>query len=95
MTATVGRAGIARRKNGSPPPDVPLADINLGTMDFWMQDDDVRDGAFATLRGESPITFFEVPEVAGFPPGAGHWALMHSAFIHGIKRLPVEWTPPA
>ena len=22
-------------------------------------------------------------------------AILHSAFIHGIKRLPVEWTPPA
>ena len=30
-------------------------------------DDDLRDGAFATLRRESPITFFEVPEIAGFP----------------------------
>jgi cytochrome P450 len=67
---------------------VPLADINLGTMDFWMQDDDVRDGAFATLRRESPITFFEVPEVAGFPPGAGHWALTTHDDVHHASRHP-------
>ena len=22
-------------------------------------------------------------------------SLLHSAFLHGIKRLPVAWTPPA
>ncbi len=35
MTATMHRAGIARRENGVPPPDVPLADIDLGTLEFW------------------------------------------------------------
>jgi len=44
--------GIARRENGVPPPDVQLADIDLGTLDFWQLDDDLRDGAFATLRRE-------------------------------------------
>ena len=34
MTMTVNPAGIARRKNGAPPPDVPLADIDLGTLEF-------------------------------------------------------------
>jgi methyl-branched lipid omega-hydroxylase len=88
MTATVHRAGIARRENGVPPPDVPLADIDLGTLEFWHQDDDVRDGAFTTLRRESPITFFEVPEVAGFPAGAGHWALTRFDDIHHASRHP-------
>ena len=75
MTATMARAGIARRKNGVPPPDVSLADIDLGTLEFWERDDDLRDGAFATLRRESPIAFFEVPEFPGFISGSGHWAL--------------------
>ena len=88
MTATMHRAGIARRKNGVPPPDVPLADIDLGTLEFWEWDDDLRDGAFATLRRESPITFFEVPEFAGFPAGAGHWALTRFDDIHHASRHP-------
>jgi methyl-branched lipid omega-hydroxylase len=88
MTATVHRAGIARRENGVPPPDIPLADVDLGTLEFWQQDDDVRDGAFATLRRESPITFFEVPEVGGFPAGAGHWALTRFDDIHHASRNP-------
>jgi cytochrome P450 len=88
MTATFTPAGIARRKNGVPPPDVPLADIDLGSLEFWEWDDDLRDGAFATLRRESPITFFEVPELTGWVPGAGHWALTTFDDIHYASRHP-------
>ena len=38
-------------------PDVPLSDIDLGSWDFWARDDDVRDGAFATLRREAPVSW--------------------------------------
>jgi cytochrome P450 len=82
------RAGIARRKNGVPPPDVPLADIDFGMFEFWQLDDDLRDGAFATLRRESPITFFDVPEFGGFAAGAGHWALTRFDDIHHANRHP-------
>jgi cytochrome P450 len=88
MTATITPAGIARRKNGIPPPDVPLAEIDLGSLEFWEWDDDLRDGAFATLRRESPITFFEVPELTGWVPGAGHWALTTFDDIHYASRHP-------
>ena len=88
MTSTLHRAGIARRENGVPPPDVPLADIDLGTLEFWARDDDLRDGAFATLRRESPITFFEVMEFPGFPAGGGHWALTRFDDIHHASRHP-------
>jgi methyl-branched lipid omega-hydroxylase len=88
MTVTVNPAGIARRKNGVPPPDVPLAEIDLGSLEFWEWDDDLRDGAFATLRRESPITFFEVPELTGWVPGAGHWALTTFDDIHYASRHP-------
>ena len=70
-TATVGVAGIAPRKNGTPPPDVPLANADLGTLEFWDQDDDLRDGAFATLRREAPISFYPTPEISGFREGRG------------------------
>jgi cytochrome P450 len=81
-------AGIARRENGVPPPDVALADIDLGMFEFWHLDDDLRDGAFATLRRESPITFFDVPEFEGFAAGAGHWALTRFDDIHHANRHP-------
>ena len=88
MTASLYPTGIARRENGIPPPDVPLTDVDLASLEFWERDDDVRDGAFATLRRESPITFFEVAEFPGFPAGAGHWALTRFDDIHHASRHP-------
>ncbi|HEX4587000.1 MAG TPA: cytochrome P450 [Mycobacterium sp.] len=88
MTAAANRAGITCRKNGVPPPDVALADIDLGSLELWGWDDDLRDGAFATLRRESPITLFEVAEFPGFPAGAGHWALTRFDDIHHASRHP-------
>ncbi|MCZ8379766.1 cytochrome P450 [Mycobacterium sp. CPCC 205372] len=88
MTSTVRPIGLSPRENGAPPPDVPLRDIDLGSLDFWAWDDDRRDGAFATLRRESPITFFEAPQFPGFPTGAGHWALTSHADVHHASRHP-------
>jgi len=88
VTSTVSSVGFAHRENGSPPPHVPLDEIDLGSIEFWEWDDDLRDGAFATLRRESPITFFEVPEFAGFPAGAGHWALTSYDDVHHASRHP-------
>lgn len=88
MTATTNTA-IDRRENGLPPPQVPLADVDLGSVDFWAADDDYRDGAFATLRREAPVKYFEAPDfVAGFPTGAGHWALTRHADVHFASRHP-------
>ena len=39
---TLGQVGITTRVNGTPPPDVPLADIDLGSWKFWVLDDDPR-----------------------------------------------------
>jgi methyl-branched lipid omega-hydroxylase len=88
MTSSLKPVGITPRENGAPPPYVPLEDVNLGSLDFWELDDDIRDGAFATLRRESPITFFEVPAFAGFPTGAGHWALTTLDDVHLASRHP-------
>jgi hypothetical protein len=89
--------GISTRDNGQEPPWVPLADINLGSLEFWSLDDRVRDGAFTTLRREAPTTFFPEFELEGFDSAVAERmepAMLLSAFIHGIKRLPVSWTPP-
>ncbi|MGV0744763.1 cytochrome P450 [Mycolicibacterium sp. XJ870] len=88
MVAARVATGITPRQNGVPPPHVALGDIDLGNLEFWEWDDDLRDGAFATLRREAPIRFFEVPEFAGFPPGAGHWALTTFEHVHHASRHP-------
>ena len=80
--------GIATRVNGAAPPEVPLADIDLGQWEFWQQDDDFRDGAFATLRREKPISFWELPSQEDYDGGAGHWALTHYDDVHFASRHP-------
>ena len=84
----MGISTIATHVNGQPPPHVPLGDINLGTLEFWARDDSFRDGAFATLRKEAPITFFREIEFEGFDAGAGHWALTKFDDVHFASRHP-------
>ncbi|OBJ66438.1 cytochrome P450 [Mycobacterium asiaticum] len=79
---------LSPRVNGTPPPDIPLADIALGSLDFWALDDDYRDGAFATLRREAPISFWPAIEIEGFTAGDGHWALTRLDDVHFASRHP-------
>lgn len=82
------KKGLAPRTNGAPPPDIALADIHLESLDFWALDDDFRDGAFATLRREAPISFWPAVEYEGFEPGDGHWALTKHDDVHFASRHP-------
>lgn len=75
-------------RNGAPPLDVPLADVDLGSVRFWGRDDDFRDGAFATLRREAPISFHRAIQVDGRPEVAGHWALTRYDDVHFASRNP-------
>ena len=84
----MARSTIATHVNGQPPPEVPLSEINLGTLEFWARDDSYRDGAFATLRREAPITFFHEVEYQGFQAGPGHWALTRFDDVHFASRHP-------
>ncbi|OBJ03656.1 cytochrome [Mycobacterium sp. 1482292.6] len=79
---------LAPRTNGAPPPVIPLADIHLDSLAFWELDDDFRDGAFATLRREAPISFWPAVEYEGFEPGDGHWALTRHDDVHFASRHP-------
>jgi cytochrome P450 len=80
--------GISTRVNGSPPPDVPISDINLGSWDFWALDEKMRDGAFATLRREAPVS--HQPEFLqdGFAQGRGHWAVTRYDDVFHASRNP-------
>jgi cytochrome P450 len=80
--------GIATRANGAPPPEIPLADIHLESLEFWGLDDDYRDGTFATLRREAPISFWPAVEYEGFEAGPGYWALTKLDDVHYASRHP-------
>ena len=69
-------------------PHVPLSDIDLSSPEFWTADRAWREGAFRTLRDESPFAFFEerVIEDAPFPPGPGYFAVTRHDDIWQISR---------
>jgi cytochrome P450 len=75
---------IASRVNGSPPHQVDVSDIDLGSWRFWQRDDDFRDGAFATLRRVAPISYHR----AIIAEGDGHWALTRYDDVHYASRQP-------
>ena len=69
---------------------VPLGDIDLSDPEFWLKDRSYREGAFKTLRDESPFHFFteRVIEDAPFPPGPGYRAITRHDDIWHVSRNP-------
>jgi cytochrome P450 len=67
-------------------------DIDLSDTGFWTLPLDVRDQAFATLRAERPIAFFEDPpefvDMLNMPPGPGYFAVTRHADVRDASRLP-------
>jgi cytochrome P450 len=82
---------IAEHATGGPP-DVPLDEIDLGSLEFWGLPGDHREGAFATLRRERPVAFFDEPDVEGFPPGPGFWALTKLDDVWHASRHPGQFS---
>ena len=71
-------------------PVVPLADIDLSSPEFWTQPRDWRDGAFKTLRDESPFQFFKEVQIedSPIPAGPGYRALTRHDDIWHVSRNP-------
>jgi cytochrome P450 len=65
-----------------------MSDINLGSWDFWALDDEVRDGAFATLRREAPVSLQPEFVREGFEQGKGHWAITRYDDVFHASRHP-------
>lgn len=66
--------------------EIDLSDIE----GFWTRPPEEREGAFATLRRERPLAFFEEPELPAdlLPPGRGYYAVTKHAHILEISRQP-------
>ena len=67
---------------------VPLEDIDLSSVEFWLAASDYREAAFATLRQAAPVQFFEEGEFPWFPKGPGYWALSRYDDIVEASRRP-------
>ena len=71
------------------PREVLSADqIWLSDLAFWMRPLEEREGAFATLRRERPISWHEEPEIVVLPRGPGFWAVTKHADILEVSRQP-------
>ena len=72
-----------------PNTDLALDEIRLGEIDPWIRPD--REGIFAKLRAEAPITFHAEPVPPPdipYPQGPGFWALTRYADVMQVSRDP-------
>jgi cytochrome P450 len=63
-------------------------DIWLADQKFWARPLEEREGAFATLRRERPISWHEEPEIVILPKGPGFWSLTKYEDILAVSRQP-------
>jgi cytochrome P450 len=63
-------------------------EIDLSDPLFWARPWSEREGAFATLRAERPISFHEEREFPGLPKGPGYYVLTRHADILEASRNP-------
>ena len=68
--------------------DVPIDDIDLSATEFWSAPREYRESAFAKLRNEEPIRFFEEMEFSFVPKGPGYFALTRHDDIWHASRNP-------
>ncbi len=63
-------------------------EIDLSDLKFWERPLEEREGAFATLRDERPVSFHEEPDLQVLPQGPGYWALTLHRDILLASRTP-------
>jgi cytochrome P450 len=71
-----------------PRSDFAVDDIDLSDEGFWALPEEDREGAFATLRRERPISFHAERAYGPFPPGPGYWALTRHKDVLDASRQP-------
>jgi cytochrome P450 len=71
-----------------PRSDLAVDDIDLSDPEFWALPEEEREGAFATLRRERPISFHAERGYGPFPAGPGYYALSRHADVLEASRTP-------
>jgi len=65
-----------------------IDEINLTDPAFWTRPLEERQAAFATLRRERPIAFFDEPLFGDTPVGPGYYALTRYDDVVEVSRNP-------
>ncbi len=68
--------------------DIGIDEIDLTDPAFWTRPLEERQAAFATLRRERPIAFFEEPMFGDQPVGPGFYALTRYDDVVEVSRTP-------
>ena len=66
-----------------------VSDIRLDQLEFWTSPAEDREGAFALLRRERPMSFheeFDPPPEIPLPKGPGYWAVPRHADVLTASR---------
>ena len=65
-------------------------EIDLSDIEFWARPPAEREAAFATLRAQRPLAWFEEPEIPNpiIPRGPGYWAVTRHADVLEASRNP-------
>ena len=71
-----------------PRTDLAVDDIDLSDPLFWALPEEEREGAFALLRRERPISFHAERDYGLFPQGPGYWALSRHRDVLDASRQP-------
>src|SRR5436305_11454795 len=72
-----------------PTTDLSVDQIHLGDIEQWLRPD--REGIFAKLRAEAPVSFHEEPVPppdVPFPQGPGFWAVTRYDDVMRVSRDP-------
>ena len=73
-------------------PSLRIEDINLSAMGFWAEPWEVRESAFARLRAEMPISYYDEPffpdSPIAMPETTGYYAITKHSHIAEISRNP-------
>jgi cytochrome P450 len=72
----------------TPRTSLALDEIQLAHAAFWGMPEEERDGAFAKLRAERPVSWHEEFEYPDLPKGPGFWAVTRWRDIWTVSRNP-------
>jgi hypothetical protein len=64
-------------------------EVDLSDIEFWSRPIEEREGAFALLRRERPISFceeFDPPPEIPLPKGPGYWSVTKHADLLEVSR---------
>ena len=67
-----------------PTTDLRADDIQLGSPEIWSRTD--RDGIFAKLRAERPVSFHPEQAFIDFPAGPGFWSVVRHENVQRVSR---------